>query len=50
MPTFYFLSGLTGNKKVASLLQKHILENIESDPIDAFDIFENLYRCSPDIP
>ncbi|WP_237448926.1 hypothetical protein [Paenibacillus sp. OT2-17] len=49
MPTFYFLSGLTGNKKVASLLQRHFLENLEYDPIDAFDIFENLYRCSPDV-
>ncbi|WP_068505012.1 transcriptional regulator [Paenibacillus kribbensis] len=48
MPTFYFLSGLTGNKKVASLLERHFLENLEYDPIDAFVIFENLYRCSPD--
>ncbi|WP_223830750.1 hypothetical protein [Paenibacillus polymyxa] len=36
MPTFYFLSGLTGNKKVALLLQRHFLENLE-------------YRCSPDV-
>ncbi|ADO54721.1 MULTISPECIES: hypothetical protein [Paenibacillus] len=49
MPTFYFLSGLTGNKKVAALLQRHFLENLEYDPIDAFDIFENLHRCSPDV-
>ncbi|AWB43492.1 transcriptional regulator [Paenibacillus sp. CAA11] len=48
MPTFYYLSSLKGNEKVASLLERHFLENLEYDPIDAFDLFASLYRCSPD--